>query len=128
MPSRIIRFLLVGVASTLIHVGTAYGLSRLFDLGIQISNIVGFTAAFFLSFLGHRKYTFNVNDRQGERILRFFCTSLFGLISSSFILYVTTSRLMLPVEVGFISVVVIVPLTTYLLSLLWVFKPAPDNA
>jgi len=126
MLSSITRFVLVGLTSTLVHVITAYGLTKLFDLGVQTSNIIGFTSAFLLSFIGHQKYTFRVSDQRFKRILRFFCTSSAGLLTSSSILYITTTHLMLPVEVGFIAIVCIVPVATYLISLRWVFKPTAN--
>ncbi len=113
------RFALVGGMATLVHLSV----SRLLffyrgDLPELMVNSVAFFIAFFVSFLGHRHFTFKT---QGS-IIKFLSVSLLGfLINNSLLFYIVQTQYLKGWNAILLSTLS-VPILTYILSKLWVFR------
>ncbi len=116
------RFASVGVAATLLHVGTALAAARL-GLSPHAANGAGFAAALTLSYLGHGHYTFGAEVEHRRHGPRFLATASLGLVLSAAITQVVALWLGAPLALAMGVVAVAVPGATFLLCKLWVFAP-----
>lgn len=117
---QLVRFAIVGVAATLTHVGIALLSTFLFALPPLQANLAGFTAAVGLSFLGHLRVTFRVQDPQWRHLCRFIVLSVTSLAVSSLITALCT-RSGGGMWLAMALVAGVVPATSFLVARLWVF-------
>lgn len=115
---KMARFIFIGGSATLVHSVIALLLITVVSsVNLYLANSIAFGCAFFVSFYGHKHITFKKNGS----ILKFFMVSFMGFILNNTILtgavYLGTSR-----SIGIIIATVSVPVVTYIVSSLWVFK------
>lgn len=113
------KFILVGGGATAVHLGVANLLFFFFkeDVSIYAINSFAFLNAFLFSYIGHRYITFSC---QGSMI-KFFLVAFAGFLLNNSIL---TFGLFLNFEkiTALVVATILVPIFTYFLSLMWVFK------
>ena len=117
---RPLRFAFVGLAATFVHVG----LAGLFLLGMPESNpyLVNFLAyavGFLVSYYGHRYLTF----KTAGSMVRFLLVALTGFALNNLLV----TALLAASASSFMAILIataIVPVLTYMVSSLWVFKRA----
>lgn len=123
LSRQVVAFGLVGVAATLTHYVAA--LMAAWFLPLLWANPVGFLVAFFVSYLGHVRFTFQVSSedrRHRQRLPRFAITAATGFVIGQCVLLVLT-RLMAGPDWLILGLAVgSVPVITFLLSRLWVFR------
>lgn len=115
---KIIRFFIVGITATAVHMLIAWYASRSgFD--VVVSSVIGFIPALGVSYLGHYFFSFRSDARHGEAFVRFasvatgsFCVSLLVLVFL---------KGWMPQLSLFISIALI-PAVSYVVNRLWVFR------
>jgi putative flippase GtrA len=121
---RIVRFGIVGVTATAIHVSVALMLSGFAGLGGLAANFLGFSTAWSVSYLGNYYWTFLADSRHAVSVPRFMLTSLACLAASMAIVQWTTIDLGWPFYVSQIIVAITIPAISFILNVLWVFRPS----
>jgi putative flippase GtrA len=123
--ARVLRFGIVGVAATAVHVGTVV---VLVESGLQpnplLANLIAFSLAVFVSYFGHNLWTFRARERNLPQFLRFLVTTVVALGLNQLILYIVVRLLHWDYRIGLLLVTVLVPLFVYTLARLWVFRSA----
>lgn len=120
--ARIIRFGIVGVLATAVHVGTVMLLVENRWLPDPLmANVVAFSCAVLVSFFGHSRWTFGQRRQDLPQFLRFLATTLLALGLNQLIMGVSTRMLGLDYRLAMALIVVLVPLFTYALARSWVF-------
>ncbi len=131
-PRQIGRFAVVGLVATLTHVGVALLAKYLCDLSPLNANLAGFTVAVGVSFQGHLRVTFRVQNPRWRHLYRFVVVSLASLAISSLITAACT-RNGGDMKLAMAMVALIVPATSFLAARLWAFAalavtaPDPQN-
>ncbi|MDU4056600.1 MULTISPECIES: GtrA family protein [Pseudomonas] len=115
--ARPLRFALVGAAATGVHMAVAALLLGGWNWPAYIANLGAFLVAFGVSYLGHRYLTF---ARAGSP-WRFLLVALAGFGLNNLLL---TGLLAcgVPVLYALLAATALVPVFSYLLSSLWVFR------
>lgn len=117
-------FGVVGVSATLTHYFVALLSHERALVPLYFSNILGYCAAVAISFFGHGKLTFRRELDLGV-FLRFVVVSITTLGVSELLLFIMETWLVLSHRISLAVVVCTIPVITFLLSKLWVFrKPA----
>jgi putative flippase GtrA len=122
-----IRFALVGVLATLVHLIIGTGLIYL-ALAPLLANICGFLSAFSVSFLGHHHFSFGGHgNRSGDTLIRFVLVAAIGFginqgVLAS-LLYAFPSNAMNALIISTLTAAV----ATFKLSHLWAFRKHPAN-
>lgn len=76
---QIAIFIAVGIAAAFTHLAVVAAAVELAALRPLIANVIGFSAAFFVSFGGHSRFTFPIDrERFAAARLRFFAVALTG--------------------------------------------------
>ena len=119
----ITTFGVVGVLSTITHliVGlslTTQGLFKPFT-----ANIIAFVLAFFVSYSGHKSYSFQSDLPHCRAMPRFFSVACIGLVLNQFIVYSVVSVLERPYWQALVLIITLIPAIVYLAGRYWAFKP-----
>ncbi len=116
-------FAMIGAAAALVHYITAVSLESLEWLSAAHANIVGFLAAFPVSYFGHRFLSFaHLNAQHRQALPRFFSVALLGFIANQTLVLTGLACTPLPFWLVLGIVMVVVALSTYLLSHFWAFR------
>ena len=86
-----------------------------------VAAMIGFTAAFAVSYFGHFRFTFAASGRHRDYLLKFAVSSLASLVLSTGMVWVATAILGIDYKPSLIALAVIVPVGNYLVNRFWVF-------
>lgn len=67
----LVRYLLVGIANTIVGLGTIYSVMYFLQLKIVYANALGYTVGVLVSFVLNKKWTFKSDDHFVSSLLRF---------------------------------------------------------
>lgn len=117
---QVLRFAGVGVAATLTHILVALLTASVFALAPLLSNFAGFSVAVAVSFWGHLRITFQVQNPRPQHFYRFVTLSIVSLIVSSLLTasWIRQGGDMLG-AMGLVAIVV--PGLSFLAARLWTF-------
>ncbi len=118
---QLMIFAVVGVTATLTHYFTALFSHELAGIDLYLSNLFGYVAAVMVSYFGHGRFTFKQELNWGV-FTRFAIVSVSTFLCSELILLGLEKGLQLPHRLSLAVVVCTIPLITFVLSKLWVFR------
>jgi len=123
---QLVRFALVGVLSTVIHVALYVILVSMGGWLPLWANVAAFVVASFGGYCGHGAWTFSVPvekswGSRGSRFGKYIISAVFGLLMNSFFVFVVTTVL----EAGYLCavplMVLVTPVTIFAVNKYWVF-------
>lgn len=117
--ARLLRFAGVGLLATLVHMGGALA-AALFGVGDQLSNLIGFCAAFAVSFAGHFFWTFKSEKSLGRTLPRFLVLAVSGYLISAGVLW-GLQGVPLSGELRLVFAVCVIPVFSYLAAKYLIF-------
>lgn len=117
---QVVRFGVVGIAATMVHVSMALIVHYRIGLSPNLSNLAGYLSAVLVSFFGQALFTFRVQRLRRYHLGRFIVVSLLAFCASSLITVVITS-LGGSFALAMAVVAVAVPVASFLASKLWTF-------
>jgi putative flippase GtrA len=117
-------FVLVGASAAVTHMAVFTVVLLLVPtLWPEIANVAGFLVAFLVSFVGHRRLSFqDAGTGLMQSFLRFAATAVAGFATNETVFIVLFRVLVLPTWVALISGIVVSALQTFVLSRFWAFK------
>ena len=117
-------FVLVGASAALTHMAVFTVVLLLVPtLWPEIANVAGFLVAFLVSFVGHRRLSFQVaGTGVMQSFLRFAATAVAGFVTNEAVFILLFRVLVLPTWVALISGIVVSAVQTFVLSRFWAFK------
>jgi len=118
---QISTFALVGGAATAAHLGSALVANQYFGLPPLSSNLVGYTSAVLISYLGNARFTFKRPTMNGAQFARFLAVSLLALALNQAIIYYCSIVLGWDFVWALIPVAIVVPLFSFVMSRVWAF-------
>ena len=121
MPTRL-RFIGVGVVSSITHVFVALMSAKALSLDPVAVNLCGFSIAMVISYLGYGYFSFGGKTEKYFNVPLFIVTSLLGLALSSFIIYFSIYRLEWSFAKGMILVAIVTHIATLFMLKAWVFR------
>jgi putative flippase GtrA len=83
--------------------------------------MIGFVAAFMVSYFGHFRFTFAASGRYRDYLLKFAVSSLTSFLLSTAAVWVATAILGIDYKPALIALAIIVPVCNYLVKRFWVF-------
>jgi putative flippase GtrA len=117
-------FVLVGASAALTHMAVFTVVLLLVPtLWPEIANVAGFLVAFLVSFVGHRRLSFqDAGTSVLQSFLRFAATAVAGFATNESVFILLFRLLGLPTWVALISGIVVSAVQTFVLSRFWAFK------
>lgn len=126
---RLARFGIVGLTAAAVHYWVVIALVELMQIAPLQANVGGFFVAFWVSYFGHRHWTFSdalATHSEGEHssFLRFVLVALLGFCMNELLFYLLLRYAGWPYYLALAVVVLAVAAMTYVLSRLWAFRHA----
>ena len=117
-------FVLVGASAALTHMAVfTLVLFLASTLWPEIANVAGFLVAFLVSFVGHRRLSFqDAGTGLMQSFLRFAATAVAGFVTNEAVFIVLFRVHGLPSWIALICGIVLSALQTFVLSRFWAFK------
>lgn len=116
-------FTIIGALAALTHFIVAVSFEHNTILTPAHANIVGFMAAFPVSYFGHRAFSFAGQDSSHSHALpRFLFVAVLGFLGNQTLVLTALRYTQLPFWFVLGVVMVLVAVSTYLLSKFWAFK------
>lgn len=123
---EIISYLIFGILTTVVNIGTYYILNDYLNINYLISNIVAWILSVLFAYITNRKYVFNsTNDNKKDifkEISSFFGSRLMTGLLDMLFMYITVNFNLLPNLIAKIIANVFVIIANYVLSKFIVFK------
>jgi putative flippase GtrA len=117
----LIRFGLAGVLATLTHVLVFVLLVEGFQMRAVIASVPAFLAAVGVSYALNYRWTFTASGPHRVMLPRFLLVSITGLLMNLLITWLFVDVLGLWYGLALLAVILVIPVSTYLLSRFWVF-------
>lgn len=124
---QVMRFGIIGITATLTHVVIVLLLVEGRVLGPLSANIIAFSTALFVTYLGNHKWTFGLSGAHGRHFPRFIVIALLGLALNQSIVYLIVEALRWDYRIALALVVTVVPAITFLLNRGWAFSHGPGT-
>jgi putative flippase GtrA len=122
LGTQVVRFGVVGVTATATHVGIVLALVETGLLTPFWANVVAFSAALFVSYLGNHKWTFELQGGHRRHFPRFITVAILGLAVNQGIFHVVVGVLQGDYRIALAIVVTVVPAITFVLNRFWAFR------
>lgn len=124
LSRKIIRYAVVGVIGTAVHFSVLVLLVERFGVEAVTSSTIGFIITVIVSYALNHRWTFRSDRGHGSALPRYIVVSVTGMFLNSGIMYLTVHVFGLWYILGQCLVVVVVPLTNFVLNYKWSFRPA----
>lgn len=118
---RLARFFAVGTIATIVHIGVAMVVVAAAGANPTVGAMIGFVAAFMVSYFGHFQFSFAASGRYRDYLLKFAISSLASFLLSTAAVWVATAILGIGYKPALITLAIIVPICNYLVNRFWVF-------
>jgi putative flippase GtrA len=118
---QLVIFGLVGVTATITHYTTALTCHEMIGFNLHVANFIGYACAVGVSYFGHGLLTFRVKLNRSV-LRRFVLVSVTTYLASAAILAGLEEGLNVPHRLSLAVVVMIIPLISFLLNKLWVYR------
>lgn len=121
LARQLLVFGIIGVSATLTHYVVALLTHNYLGFSLYIANLSGYCTAVAISYFGHGRLTFR-RELNWRVFSRFVLVSLTTLGLSEILLWGLESQLSLHHAISLAVVVCTIPVITFVLSKLWVFR------
>lgn len=121
------RFGLVGAMCSAVYAGVAWILHERMGQPPIIASVLAYIAAIPLSFAGQKFYAFKSTMAVTDELPRFVAVQIFNLILAGAAMFLITDIVGLPFWLGTLTVIALIPLTTFMMLSLVVFRNKPAN-
>jgi len=123
---RLMRFGAVGGLAFAVHWLTVVVIVSHLSIQPLVANIFGFLAAFQVSYVGHRYWTFGADAGTENSLPRFFLVAIAGFFINEGIYAVLLKHTALGYKGALVIAVAGAAAGTYVLSHFWAFRPSRD--
>ncbi len=118
----VVTFVVTGGVVTGVHIAVGLLAHHLGGLEPFTANLVAYSVAFFVSYFGHRNYSFRSPGRIQRSMPKFFVISAINLVLNQIIVFTVSDVLGQPYWASLAVMVAIVPTFTYVMSKAWAFS------
>lgn len=127
---RTVRFIGVGMVSTLTNFAISFCLVGFFRVDVKIANAIAYVAGMAVSYVGHRRVTFNSQGSVAREGWKFVVMHGFNLALSTLVLALLVDELRFNRFVSLVVANIFVMISSFLVMQFWVFraqiaKPVP---
>ena len=122
MIKQALRFGLVGIVATLVHVVTVLVMHYLAGFSTLWANAIAFLTAWTVSYIGNWLWTFEAPTAHSHSAPRYFFVGIAGFALNQVIVEITTNWWAWPMWLALVPVVMVVPLVSFLASRYWAYR------
>lgn len=123
ISAQFIRFCLIGLCAAAIHVTVVIILEKT-RLALAWSNLAGFGVAFWMSYFGHRYFTFTTSNAQHRQMMfRFLMVACSGFLLNEALVLSLKEAFHLPTAFSVLTAIGFSSVFTFLLNRIFAFQP-----
>ncbi len=122
LGGELIRFAVVGVLATVCHVACYLGLYPAVLSQAAVANVIAFSIAVFVSYIGNSRWVFPGGARSHARLIRFGMSALTGLLLNTLIAWVIVDTMHRSEYLSVVLMVTVTPMAVFLLNKYFVFR------
>ena len=119
---QFLKFILVGITSTIINYSIFYVFYSYFFLNYLFSAFFGYVTGVFVGYILNGRWTFGVKKDEERSLLKYLLVYLLTLILAVILLYSLVAILNFKPPIAYIFVVMLATLTNFIGMKYWVFK------
>lgn len=119
---QFMRFGIIGMFAAIVHLGTVILLVESNLLPPLLANIIAFMIAFQVSYFGHRLWTFQADTEHRRAFPKLLLVSCTTFIANEGLFYLLMTIFKMPYIAALFIVLTLLPIFTFTLSKLWVFR------
>ncbi|OAL82108.1 polysaccharide biosynthesis protein GtrA [Acinetobacter terrae] len=94
------------------------------QMNIAVANLLGFLSAFWVSYFGHRIFTFNVvHISHGQTLPKFIIVAVAGFVFNETMLIALHHFTAYPISILLMITIIVTALFTFFLNRIFAFKP-----
>lgn len=124
----IVKYGIVGLLGTAIHVGILVLLVELFHVPAVTATTIGFIVTLLVSYVLNRTWTFEqTGEGKRTQFLKYALACSCGLLVNAAIMYVTVHWIGWSYITGEVLTTIIVPIHNYIWNRYWIFTAAPSE-
>ncbi|WP_374019214.1 GtrA family protein [Paenibacillus thiaminolyticus] len=121
MVKKMMKYGVVGVLGTLLHVGVLVLLVEWLGLNPIISSAIGFLLVLIVSYILNLLWTFGETRGGRSAFIKYAVVSSVGLLMNTGVMYVAVEWMRWPYVLGQLLVIFVVPPINFLLNYYWTF-------
>jgi putative flippase GtrA len=119
---QLARFGVIGVLAAITHYLIAISLTQQ-QIAPAWANLVAFVIAFWVSYFGHRYFSFDVGDVSHQQTLpRFILVAVFGFIFNETLLLSMLHYTSISMDIGLPFIIILTAVLTFIFSRFFAFK------
>lgn len=122
LGAEIISFAVVGASAAATHYFSALGLIEILATHVQVANFAGFWLGFAVSYLGQSMLTFKSRPNWSN-LIQYLLLAVFNLVASAALLKLLTEALHWDHRLALLTVVVTLPVFSFIVSKAVIFAP-----
>lgn len=116
------RFSFIGAINTALYFFST-NLIIFFDLASTIvASNISYGALIIISFLGHSRFTFRLQNQNISQLKKFLALSLLGLLISNFLILLNSSFFLLSPYLLVMIIAIVIPILNFFVLKYWVFR------
>jgi putative flippase GtrA len=119
---QIIKFLMVGIISTIFNYSCFFFLFRFFGLNFLLASTIGYMIGLLFGYSLNRAWTFQSDINSFAQKFRYLCTYLFSLVVGLIFLQILVKNYSLASEIANMYVILITTLLNFIGTKFWVFS------
>lgn len=124
---RLFSYGVVGVIVSTIYVLCTIFFTETIGFTPIIASALAYITSFMLSFFANHHIVFKSKENMSKTVIRFAVVSAFVFVFSTSIIYLTVEVFKIPYLYGVAVVLVLIPLSNYVLNLSWTFREVNKN-
>ncbi|MCF8998637.1 GtrA family protein [Acinetobacter nectaris] len=119
-----IRFCCIGLCAAVTHYTIALALYQHYDTPLSLSNLIAFCIALWVSYFGHKLFTFRTtSERTSHTFLKFVIVASLGfLFNEGFLLLSHNFFATLPIQLLIATAIIFTAVLTFFLNKFFTFK------
>lgn len=119
-PSRLVRFIVIGVSTAAIYWCASYSLAVLTELSLYSASLFGLLAAVSFQYIGHSAYTYRRSIFDRAQAIKFFTVIILGWIVSNCMIALSKA-LHFPNWIVLAAIMVVFPVVNWVAFETWVY-------
>lgn len=122
MKIKLIKYGIVGVGGTFIHIGILTLFVEYFLCDPVISSTIGFIATVIFSYYLNYNWTFKSNKKHSVAFPRYALVSLSGLLLNTLIMFISVNVMFLWYGIGQLIAIILIPISNFTFNFYWSFR------
>lgn len=119
--NSVLKFGMVGLFATLTYYSSAISLREfLYGFSIMVTNLVAYSIAMLVSYVGHYFWTYNAQGNHGATFTKYVVSALFGSALNSAVIFICM-HFSMQYKPAMVVAIVLVPAVAYVINKKWVF-------